>query len=155
MIPFQVVRCVNTDQGTVQATDTGSDLNYYQLKTAVEHVLRFLAKLITLCVCLIDQWVIFTGMSTVWTSLGELLVRLTGLTLFSAASMAGTRRSILCRDQPGRKRGRHTTSPKPITSAFPVTTSKPPKEHWFSSLSRRSLTLLIVDALAIDTNLAT
>ena len=59
MIPFQVVRCVNTDQGTVQATDTGSDLNYYQLKTAVKHVLRFLAKLITLCFCLIDQQLVF------------------------------------------------------------------------------------------------
>ena len=45
MIHFQVVRCANTDQGTVQAADTGSDLNYYQLKTAVKHVLRFLARL--------------------------------------------------------------------------------------------------------------
>ena len=60
MNPFQVVRCANTDQGTVQATDTGSDLNYYQLKTAVKHVLRFLARL-NHSMCLFDwylqEWV--------------------------------------------------------------------------------------------------
>jgi len=37
---YPVVRCINTDQGTVQAADDASDLNYYQLKTAVKHVLR-------------------------------------------------------------------------------------------------------------------
>merc|ERR1711879_108310 len=37
---YPVVRCQDTDQGTVQAPAAAAEINYYQLKTAVNHVLR-------------------------------------------------------------------------------------------------------------------